>query len=132
MLLQFLVDKIVLLATDSPEGAAVDALFLGGGRGLFHVVVGRAMKLFFEDGVGVHGFELGLEVAESLGVAVGAAALVGEIVAVVLRLLALDAPTGVLANGSEMSAVISYQLPLPPPCFFTPLGSASTKPDLAK
>jgi hypothetical protein len=132
VLLQLLVDEIVLLATASADGAAVDALFLGDGRGLFHVIVGRAMKLFLEDGVGVHGFELGLEVTESLGAAIGTAALVGKVVAVVLRLLALDAPTGVSAYGSEMFAVISYQLPLPPPCFFTPLGSASTNPDLAK
>lgn len=92
MLLQLL--EIILL-TAAAEGAAVDALFLGDGARLLHVVISGAVELFLKDRVGVHGFEFGLEIAEGLGAAVGAAALVREVVAVVLRLLALDAPVRV-------------------------------------
>jgi len=59
---------------------------------VFEVIVGGAVELFFEDGVLVDGFKLGLEVAESLGAAVGAAALVDKVVPIVLRLFSGDAP----------------------------------------
>lgn len=39
-----------------------DALIGGGGALLLELVANGAMKLFFEDGLGLDGFELGLEV----------------------------------------------------------------------
>ena len=71
VLLQLLVDEsVVILATASES--AIDALFLGDGRSMLHVIVDGAMKLFLEDRVLINGLELGLEVAKSLSAAVGA------------------------------------------------------------
>lgn len=52
------------------------------------------MQALLEHGLGLDGFELGLEILEarSVAAAVGAAAGVGEVEAFVLDLLSLDAP----------------------------------------
>ena len=50
------------------------------------------MKLFLEDRVLVDGLELGFEVTEDLVATVGSTTLVGEIVAIVLALLAFATP----------------------------------------
>ena len=61
MLLQFLADESVIILAATSE-SAVDALFLGDGRSLLHVIIGRAMKLFLEDRVLVNALKFGLEV----------------------------------------------------------------------
>lgn len=59
----FVILHLEVVAIDaSSEGARVDALFLGQVGGFLNVIVGRAVEFFFEDGVGLDGFELGLEV----------------------------------------------------------------------
>lgn len=52
------------------------------------------MKVLLEHGLGLDGFELGLEVLETgrVAAAVGAAAGVGQVEALVLDLFAVDAP----------------------------------------
>ena len=50
------------------------------------------MELLLEDGVLVETLELGLEVTEYLSATVGSTTLVGEVVTIVLTLLAISAP----------------------------------------
>lgn len=83
------------------------------------------MQLFLKDRVGVNSFKLGLEIAQHMSAAVGATTVVGEIVAVVLRLFTLTSPAIVSSRADVIERQTPYQLPLPPPCFFTLLGSAS-------
>ncbi len=124
---------LVILIHASSESAGVGALFLGEGGGLLHVIIGWAMDLFLEDGVGVDGFEFGLEITESLGAGVGPTTTVGEVVPVVLSFFALATPIPVsMECRRSRGEGVSYQLPLPPPCFLILLGSASTWPCLAK
>jgi uncharacterized membrane protein len=61
LILQLLVDKIRLILATALE-SAVDALFLGNGRSVFHVIVSRPVEFFLEDRVLVDGLKLGLEV----------------------------------------------------------------------
>jgi len=61
VLLQFFVDEVLLILAASVEG--VNAFFLGDGRSVFHVIVGRTVELFLKNRLLVDGFELGLEVA---------------------------------------------------------------------
>jgi len=82
----------VVIIDTSTQGAAVDAFFLGKGRGLLDIVIGRTMQLFLKDRVGVKPFELGLEITEGLSAAVGSTTVAGEIEAVVLRFVTLTSP----------------------------------------
>lgn len=50
------------------------------------------MELFFEHRVFVRSLKLGLKVAEGLSAAVGATTGIGEVITIVLRLLAIAAP----------------------------------------
>lgn len=61
LILQLLVDEILLILATALEGA-VNGLFLGDGRSVFHVIVGGTVDSFFKDWVLVNGLELGLEV----------------------------------------------------------------------
>ena len=106
--------------------------------------------LFVLDDFGVDSFEFGFQsrVACSLRGAVGATAGFAHIVVVVLEFgYALHTPveervskhvlnTRLLADrmctDRTNLARLTYQLPLPPPCFFTPAGSTPMPPDLAK
>lgn len=58
VVLQFL----VIVIDAASQGAAVGGFCLGQVGGLFHVIVSRAMKALLEDWIGIHEFELGLEV----------------------------------------------------------------------
>lgn len=70
------------------DGACrVRALLLAKVGSLLDVIVGRAVKSFFEDRLLVLSFELGLEVGQGLSGGVAAAAFVGEFIAVVLSLV---------------------------------------------
>lgn len=72
--------------------AAVNALFLGQCGSRIDVVLVGSMKLLLKDRVLINGLELGLEVAEDCSAAVGSTSLVGKVVAIVLRLLAVTTP----------------------------------------
>lgn len=61
VLLQLLVDEILLILTTALE-SAVDALFLGAGRSVLHVIISGTVEFLFEDWVLVDALELGFEV----------------------------------------------------------------------
>jgi hypothetical protein len=54
----------VFIVNTSTQSAGIGALFLGKVGGLFNVIVGGAMQLFFEDRIGITGLELALEIAQ--------------------------------------------------------------------
>lgn len=55
---------------------------------------GSAVNLLLEDRLGIGGFEFGLEITDgmAMGAAVGATAGIGEVVAIILHLIARAAP----------------------------------------
>ena len=94
-----------------------------------HLLLWGAMVFLLEDGIGLDVLEFGLEVGDdTVGAAIGTTTGVGESVAIVLGLGPRRAP-GRRCQLRQMTEVIwmvgAYQLPLPPPSFFTFLGSAS-------
>lgn len=99
------------------------------------VVLGP-MNVFFKHWISLDSFKFGLEVVDgmTMGAAVGAATGVGKVVAIVLRLVAWGAPNAACQLGCWCNRFRkkTCQLPLPPPSFFTFLGSASMWPFLLK
>jgi hypothetical protein len=61
VLLQFLVGEILLILATALE-SAINALFLGDGRSVLHVIIGGTVEFLFEDWVLIDALELGLEV----------------------------------------------------------------------
>lgn len=86
-----LLQLLVVLINTSFQGAGVGAVV---GGSFLDVIFSRSVQLLLEDRVGVSGFELGLEIAESLGAGVGSTTSVAEVVAVVLTFLPVTAPMG--------------------------------------
>lgn len=75
----------------------VDAFVRAGGSALLlELLANRTMKLLFEDGLGLDGLELGLEVFELVGRGVAAAACIVHVVGHVFDLVAVSAPGIVL------------------------------------
>jgi hypothetical protein len=71
----------------------VDALVgAGGGALLLELLANGAVQLLFEDGLGLDGLELGLEVLELVGRGVAAAAGVVHVVGHVFDFVAVTAP----------------------------------------
>lgn len=68
-------------------------LFLAEGGSLFNLVLSWSVEFLFEDGFLIDSLELGLEVVQGLGTAIGAASLVGEVIARVLLVVDVSAPT---------------------------------------
>lgn len=87
-----------LLLDATTEGAGIGAFFLGKCRTFVDVILNGAMELFFEDRVLVNRLELGLEVTKNFSAAVGSTTLIGEIVAIVLRLFAISTPGGLMSK----------------------------------
>ena len=90
-----------ILLLDAHAAGALRAILLVQREAL--LLLGRrtgrgAVVFLLEDGIRLHGFELGLEVVDSVAVraAVGAAAGVGEVVAVVFGFFAVAAPARVM------------------------------------
>ena len=73
---------------------ALGAVGAADGRLLFELLANRgAVNFFFEDGLGLDGLELGLEVFETgVRAAVGATTWVRQVVGVVFNLVAFTAP----------------------------------------
>ncbi|KAL8243821.1 hypothetical protein R6Q59_010079 [Mikania micrantha] len=115
----------IILGNASSKAAAIIAFFLAESRSSFDIFLTGSMKFFLEDWVGVNAFELGLEVIQGLSTAVGATTIVGKGIAIILNFVAVTTPVCVnyMVTGP---AECTYQLPLPPPDFFTLFGSAST------
>ncbi len=84
-----------LLRVKAGRVAARVCIFLAEGRGLFDVVVGRAVELFLEDWLLIDCLELGLEVVQCLGAAVGSTSMVGKVVPGVVGFVRKGAPAQV-------------------------------------
>ena len=86
----------MLLFLNASATGALGRLLLVQLRVIVHLVEigGSAVKLLLEDGLGVRGFEFGLEITNGMAVsaAVGATASVGEVVTIVLHLVSRAAP----------------------------------------
>lgn len=121
----------MLLLFHARTASAVGALGLFQTHVLILHVLLRSVKVFLKHRLGLDSLELGLEVGDvmAMGAAVGTTTGIGELVAIVLTLLAWGAPfaqcreQGCIAASARQE---TYQLPFPPPSFFTFLGSAST------
>jgi len=92
------------------------------------VVLG-SVDVFLEDWIGLDGFKLGLEAVDgvAVGATIGATTSIGEVVAIVLGLVTRSPPRVIrqLNCCRGRFGIKTCQLPLPPPSFFTFLGSAS-------
>ena len=78
----------------------VDALVgAGGGALLLELLANGAVELLFEDGLGLDGLELGLEVLELVGGGVAATARVVHIVWRVFDFIAVSAPESRVSAG---------------------------------
>ena len=58
------------------------------------IIIGSTVNIFFENGVGLDVFELGLEVFQtgSIRAAIGSATSIGQVKALILNLLSIDTP----------------------------------------
>ena len=81
-----------LVRIDAGRVIGAVGVFLAEGGSLLDVVLGGTVEFFFEDRLLVDGLELGLEVVQCLGAAVGSSSLVSKVVAGVVSFVLKRAP----------------------------------------
>jgi hypothetical protein len=87
-----------LLLDAATQGASIGAAFFLRQRGAFiDFILGWPVELLLKDRVLVNCLELGLEVTQNLVATIGSTTLVGEIISIVLRLLAISTPYGLVS-----------------------------------